>query len=144
VFVKNSERWDIHNNNNMGHFSLSTDVQGCVAGYLEVKEQCVLIEKCGWSERCLMPCAKYVEKHLGEYTPDIVKWVLENMGGRVDPSANDNYATKVASENGHAEVVGLLLADPRVDPSAENNYAIRVASEKGHVEVVALLEQARK
>jgi len=119
--------------------SLSRDVQGVVAGYLGARDHCVLIEECGWSERCVVSSAKYVEKHLREYTPEIVKWVLENMGGRVDPGAEDNWAIKLASRNGHAEVVRLLLADPRVDPSAEDNWAIKLASYHGHVEVVRML-----
>ena len=45
----------------------------------------------------------------------------------------------MASENGHTEVVKLLLADPRVDPAAGNNWAIRFASENGHTEIVKLL-----
>jgi len=54
----------------------------------------------------------------------------------VNPSANHNYAISYASENGHTEVVKVLLADPRVDPSAHDNYAIRVASANGHTDVV--------
>jgi len=119
--------------------SLSADVQGVIAGYLRARDHCALIEECGWSERCVVSSAKYVEKHLREYTPEIVKWVLENMGGRVDPGAEDNWAIKLASRNGHAEVVRLLLADPRVDPSAEDNWAIKLASYHGHVEVVRML-----
>ena len=41
-----------------------------------------------------------------------------------------------ASENGHTEVVRLLLTDPRVDPAAEDNCAIRYASRNGHTEVI--------
>jgi len=33
---------------------------------------------------------------------------------RVDPSADDNYAFRKASKNGHTDVVTLLLADRRV------------------------------
>ena len=40
---------------------------------------------------------------------------------RVDPSAENNYAIKLASHFGHQEVVKLLLSDARVDPSARNN-----------------------
>jgi hypothetical protein len=45
----------------------------------------------------------------------------------------------MASENGHLEVVKLLLADPRVDPSDYNNIAIQAASKNGQLEVVRLL-----
>ena len=37
---------------------------------------------------------------------------------RVDPSALDNAAIKLASSNGHLDVVGRLLEDQRVDPLA--------------------------
>jgi hypothetical protein len=65
----------------------------------------------------------------------------------VDPSAQNNLAIRracrdalaEASENGHVEVVRLLLTDPRVDPSAQNNYAICGASENGYLKVVRLL-----
>jgi hypothetical protein len=43
---------------------------------------------------------------------------------RVDPSAYNYEAIRLASKNGHIEVVKLLLNDPRVDPSAYYNYAI--------------------
>ena len=45
--------------------------------------------------------------------------LLLNAG--VDPSADDNWAIRYASENGHIAVVERLLMDPRVDPSADNN-----------------------
>jgi len=59
----------------------------------------------------------------------------------IDPSAENNYAIRVASENGHLAVVNRLLADERVDPSADNNFAIRWASENGHLAVVNRLLQ---
>nr|QBK88125.1 MAG: hypothetical protein LCMAC202_04870 [Marseillevirus LCMAC202] len=34
--------------------------------------------------------------------------------GRADPTARDNEAIQDSSENGHADVVKLLLADERV------------------------------
>jgi len=49
------------------------------------------------------------------------------------------HAFLVASQNGHTEVVRLLLANPDVDPAAKVNYAIRMASINGHTEVVRLL-----
>ena len=45
----------------------------------------------------------------------------------------------MASENGHIDVVRLLLADGRVNPAASDNYAIRLASENGRTDVVRLL-----
>lgn len=58
---------------------------------------------------------------------------------RVDRSAADNYAIRVASQRGYIEIVKVLLADPDVDPSADSNYAIRLASQNGHTDIVKLL-----
>jgi ankyrin repeat protein len=65
-----------------------------------------------------------------------VKWLLDQG---IDPAADDNYAIKLASSNGHTEIVRLLLDDPRVDPAASANYAIKLASANGYTEVVKLL-----
>jgi ankyrin repeat protein len=56
-----------------------------------------------------------------------------------DPSADDNYPIRYASEYGHIEIVKILLKDKRVDPSAEYNFAIGHAARYGHTEVVKLL-----
>jgi len=58
-----------------------------------------------------------------------------------DLDADDNWAIRVASVDGHSEVVKLLLQDPRVDPSDDDNYAILLASGNGHLEIVKLLLQ---
>jgi len=34
--------------------------------------------------------------------------------GQIDPSANENYALRLALEKGHAKIAKLLLSDPRV------------------------------
>ena len=68
---------------------------------------------------------------------EVVELLLENP--RVDPSAEDNYAIRKASQAGEVEVVKLLLKDPRVDPSANYNDAIGIASRNGHHKVVELL-----
>ena len=68
---------------------------------------------------------------------EVVKLLLAN--DKVDPSADNNWAIRLASNNGHLEVVKLLLANDKVDPSADNNWAIRLASNNGHLEVVKLL-----
>ena len=60
----------------------------------------------------------------------------------VDPGAKQDYAIRLASKEGHLEVVRLLIKDELVakpvDPAADDNFAIRRASEHGHVEVVRL------
>jgi hypothetical protein len=57
---------------------------------------------------------------------------------RVDPTACDNYAIRMASRRGHVEVVRVLMRDPRVNPAARN-CAFRDALEKGQVEVAKVL-----
>jgi len=60
----------------------------------------------------------------------------------IDPSADDNYAIRIASENGQTDVVKVLLADSRLspdNPSADDNYAICIASSNGHTDVVKVL-----
>uniref|UniRef100_A0A6C0CL55 Ankyrin repeat protein n=1 Tax=viral metagenome TaxID=1070528 RepID=A0A6C0CL55_9ZZZZ len=68
---------------------------------------------------------------------DLLTQVLADP--RVDPSADNNYTIRLASDSGHTEIVERLLADPRVDPSALNNEAIRLASENGYTEIVEIL-----
>ena len=58
-----------------------------------------------------------------------------------DPSYDDNWAIRAASEKGNIRMVNLLLEDDRVDPSANDNYAIRFASSGGHLQVVERLLQ---
>ena len=56
----------------------------------------------------------------------------------IDPSIKNNYAIRWAAENGHKDVVELLLKDPRVDP---NNSVIRWAARNVHKDIIELLEQ---
>jgi len=78
-------------------------------------------------------------KEVSEYgLIDEVKRLLDKG---VDPSINGNYAIRMASQNGHTEIVRLLLQDERVDPSINGNYAIRMASRNGHTDIVKLLLQ---
>lgn len=50
----------------------------------------------------------------------------------------DNPLT-AACEQGHTEIVDLLLSDPRVDPSKQQSFALLVATQEGHTEVVKRL-----
>ena len=68
---------------------------------------------------------------------DKVKILLKDS--KVDPSDDNNYAIRLASQGGHLEVVKVLLKDERVDPSALDNVAIPFASHGGHLEVVKLI-----
>ena len=65
--------------------------------------------------------------------------IVELFAKYKDISIDNNLAIQMASENGHAEVVKLLLDDKRANPKAEDNWAIQKASQNGHVEVVKLL-----
>ena len=56
-----------------------------------------------------------------------------------DPTSNDNFAIRNASEKGHVVIVKLLLKDSRVDPSNYSNCVIEWSIENGHLEVVKLL-----
>ena len=67
--------------------------------------------------------------------------------GKIDHSADDNWAFCRASENGHLEVVKYLIslkeAFPKIygkiDPSADNNYSFSSAAEEGHLKVLKYL-----
>lgn len=60
---------------------------------------------------------------------------------RIDPSANDNLAIKVAARFGRTEIFKLLLKDKRVDPTAGNNHALRYAQENQHNDIIELLKE---
>lgn len=45
------------------------------------------------------------------------------------------------NDNGHTNVVKLLLKDSRVDPSEDDNYSIEYASYNKHMEIIKLLLQ---
>ena len=65
--------------------------------------------------------------------------VVELLLQYEDPSSNNQFAIRYASEHGYVDMVKILLKDYRVDPSNDDNYAIRRASLNGHHEVVKLL-----
>ena len=45
----------------------------------------------------------------------------------MDPAEDNNFAIRRAAQNGHVDVVRLLLADARVDPAAHDNEAIQAS-----------------
>ena len=51
----------------------------------------------------------------------------------------DNLAVRWAAQNGHCDVLKLLLNDVRVDPAVADNWAIFSAASKGYCDVVELL-----
>lgn len=63
---------------------------------------------------------------------------------RVNPSLDDNFALKFASNFGHLDVLNRLLEDPRLDLSAIDHITIKWASQNNHIDVVQrLLEEER-
>jgi hypothetical protein len=65
-----------------------------------------------------------------------VKQALENGA---DPRVYKNLAIRLASSNGYADIVEVLLQDGRADPTTNENDAIEAASRNGHADVVSLL-----
>jgi ankyrin repeat protein len=87
--------------------------------------------------------------------------------GRLDPGSNNNEAIKFASmannvqvveellhnqrvnpntgafslavNNGHTQVLNILIGDPRVNPAEEHNLAIRLAARNGNYDIVNIL-----
>jgi len=73
---------------------------------------------------------------------DVVRMLLEwtgPNGERVDPTADSNSPLESAAQEGHVDVVQLLLNDSRVEPNTNDNYALKSAARNGHVDVVQLL-----
>ncbi len=56
-----------------------------------------------------------------------------------NPDINPYDAIGKAVENGHIEIVRLLLTDSRIDPSTNNCMTIQKAAKSGHIEIVKLL-----
>ncbi len=70
--------------------------------------------------------------------------LLKKYLNKIDPSLDNNWAIRKASENGYTSVVKLLLDLPierGVDPSVDNNWAIESASINGFYEIVKLLSE---
>ncbi|KAI8892331.1 hypothetical protein BC833DRAFT_625939 [Globomyces pollinis-pini] len=69
--------------------------------------------------------------------PDIVKVFLED--GKIDPSANDNYAIVDACESNYNEIARLLLDDGRADPTGDDSLVVGRAAGDGNTELVRML-----
>lgn len=61
------------------------------------------------------------------------------LSSDVDPSFEDNWAIRTATEKGFHEIAELLCNDSRVDPTARSNVTLINASANGHSEIVRLL-----
>jgi hypothetical protein len=78
---------------------------------------------------------------------DELKWASENghlevvrllIANGADVHAGNDFALELASKNGHLEVVRLLVSNG-ANVNAMNDNALRLASKNGHLEVVRLL-----
>ena len=58
----------------------------------------------------------------------------------IDITADDKYAVRYASENGHLDVVKYLHKNG-TDITAANNYAVRLSAQFGHLDVVKYLHE---
>jgi len=67
-------------------------------------------------------------------TPRKIKQLIKEGA---DPKAGGSEALRLAAENGHLEIVKLLI--PVSDPKALDSNALRCAATKGHLEIVKLL-----
>lgn len=65
----------------------------------------------------------------------IVKLLL--AGGITARQLNNEEVLKIAAQNGHTEIVKLLLAAPGISPNS--GYPLEVAARHGHTEIVKLL-----
>jgi len=57
----------------------------------------------------------------------------------LDICVEDNYPFRIACENGHLEIVKLLMLYKCINPSAHDNYAFKRAALNGHLDVVKYL-----
>jgi len=70
---------------------------------------------------------------------ELVQFVIYNNTIGIFGIDQDNQAIRIASKNGHADIVNLLLTWKGVDPSVEDNIALRVACESGYLNIVKSL-----
>ncbi len=66
-----------------------------------------------------------------------IEAVKRLLGKGADSMADGSLALQAAAENGHLEIVKLLL--PVSDPKADNSFALQAAAEYGHLQIVKLL-----
>ncbi len=68
--------------------------------------------------------------------------ILKMLKGKeVNVTADDNYAIKIASTDGHAELVELLI-EAGADVTADYNYAIIKAAENNHIGTLKVIVNA--
>jgi hypothetical protein len=65
--------------------------------------------------------------------------LISRFRALVDPTARESAALRLAAENGHAQVVEILLSDGQADPGCQDDEAIGLAAAGGHITTVLLL-----
>jgi ankyrin repeat protein len=89
--------------------------------------------------KCLLK-VEYVDPAFNDNEPLILA-ITENSSyptvEYVNPAFNGNV--QLSSSKGYAEIVSLLLNDPRVNPSDSDNAALLYAVNAGNVEIVRML-----
>jgi ankyrin repeat protein len=69
---------------------------------------------------------------------EILKLLLKNKN--INPSSGGNMALLCAAKYGHADIVEVLLKDPRIDPNKDfGNWSIIEAASNGHHKVIEVL-----
>jgi ankyrin repeat protein len=106
---------------------LPNELKITITSYLSPKDCARLGATCGRNYGLTNEFGKATEDDLMNAVSrtDNVELVKKILKSGVDPAARDNYAIKWAADNGHTEIVKLLLGDSRVDPAAKDNYAFR-------------------
>jgi len=104
-----------------------------------------LIEKnilAGWNDEAIKTCfivtGITMKDCIKSNSPECVKWLLNNG---YDVHADNDWALRWASNNGHIGVVKVLL-EAGANVHAEDDGALRWASRDGHLEVVKVLLEA--
>ena len=64
---------------------------------------------------------------------------LYEVTGEIDVTMYDNSPVRLASKEGHIEIVKYLCGIPETNPSAVNNSALKQAFMNKHVEIVKFL-----
>jgi ankyrin repeat protein len=83
---------------------------------------------------------KFVRNINNKYSKNDINELEKILNNKeLDPTVNYYAVMRMASRNGHYEIVKLLIHDLKIDPSIYDNYAICTASEHGHLKVVELL-----
>ena len=70
------------------------------------------------------------------YDISVAKMLLEE---KIDPSAKNNIAIRIASAHNRIKIVKMLLEDDRVDPGVKNNETIRLTIKYGYIDIAEIL-----